>query len=412
VRVRIVTLLLLATIQVLSASENWPQFRGPNGDGTSDSHSLPLFWSEQTNITWKTPIPGEGWSSPVVEGNQIWMQTALDHGKSLRAVSVDRANGKVQHDIELFHVENPERKHALNSFASPTAVIENGLVYFSFGMYGMACLEAATCKILWTNTELKHDHDKNGPGSSPIIYGDLFIINCDGTEARFVAALNKFTGKLAWRTDRSNVINRTPEFKKAYHTPLIINVNGRDQLISMGAFRVSAYEPLTGREIWWVDIPGFSNVPMPVFGHAMIYLATGFMKPELWAIRADGYGDVTRTHVAWKFTKQAPAKPSPLLVGEQLYLLADTGIVSCLDARSGKEIWAERIPGEYSASPVLADGRIYCFSQQGQAVVLKPGTKLNTLATNSLDDGFMASPAIAGKSFFLRTKKNLYRIDG
>jgi outer membrane protein assembly factor BamB len=404
-------LLLSLSVGLLHGSDNWPQFRGPSGDGQSDSTGLPLTWNEQEHVKWKTAIPGEGWSSPVIEGNQVWMQTALDNGKSLRAVCVDRQTGRIQHDVELFYIETPERKHAFNSFASPTPVIESGRLYVSYGMYGVVCVEASTGKILWKNTELKHDHDKNGPGSSPIIYKDLFILNCDGTEARYVAAVNKLTGKVAWKTDRSNVINKAGEFKKAYHTPLIISVHGRDQLVSMGAFRVSAYEPLTGKEIWWVDIPGFSNVPRPVFGHGMVYLPTGFMKPELWAIRADGYGDVTKTHVAWKVARQAPAKPSPLLIGEQLYMFSDSGIATCLDAKTGKEIWSERIGGDYSASPVFADGRIYLFSEQGKTLVIKPDTKLNLLATNSLENGFMSSPAVAGKAFFVRTKKHLYRIE-
>jgi outer membrane protein assembly factor BamB len=408
--VRIASLLLLFSIGV-HGSDHWPQFRGPTGDGHSDAQSLPLTWSEREHVKWKTAIPGEGWSSPVIEGNQIWMQTALDDGRSLRAICVDRNSGKIVHDVEAFHIDSPAPKHNFNSHASPTPVVENGRVYISYGMYGMTCFDAATGKTIWTNRELKHDHDKNGPGSSPIVYRDLFILNCDGTELRYVAALNKLTGKLAWKTDRSNVINKTAEHKKAYHTPLIVTVDGKDQLISMGAYRVSAYEPLTGKEIWWVDIPGFSNVPRPVFGNGLVYISTGFGKPELWAIRPDGYGDVTKTHVAWKVSRQAPAKPSPLVIGEQFYMISDNGIATCLDAKSGREIWSERVGGEYSASPVYGAGRIYLFSQQGQTLVLKPDTKPNVIATNSLENGFMASPAIAGKAFFLRTKKDLYRIE-
>jgi outer membrane protein assembly factor BamB len=410
-RVRIAVVLFIGLLFRVSASENWPEFRGPSGEGTSDATGLPLTWSETEHVRWKTAIPGEGWSSPVIERNHVWMQTALDEGKSLRAVCVDAESGRILHDVEVFYIANPERKHAFNSFASPTPAIENGRVYISYGMYGVACIEAATGKILWKNTELKHDHDKNGPGSSPILYKNLIILNCDGTELRFVAAIDKKTGRTAWKTDRSNVINKAGEFKKAYQTPLIIRVHGRDQLVSMGAFRVSGYEPLTGKEIWWVDIPGFSNVPRPVFGQGLVYISTGFGKPELWAIRPDGYGDVTKTHVAWKVMKQAPAKPSPLLVGEQFYMISDNGIATCLDAKSGKEIWAERIPGAYSASPIYADGRIFALNEQGQTIVLQPGPKFQVVATNALENGFMSSPAVAGKAFYLRTKTHLYRIE-
>ncbi len=393
------------------ASEDWPQFRGPDGQGHSDAIGLPQTWSEIQNVKWKTAIPGEGWSSPVVFGSQIWLATALEDGKSLRAVCVDRDSGKLVHNIEIFQVVAPAPKHALNSHASPTPVIEKGRVYFSFGMYGAACLNSDTGKILWKNTELKHDHGQNGPGSSPILYGGLFILNCDGTELRYVAALNKFTGILVWKTPRSNQINKSPELKKAYATPLIVNVNGKDQLISPGAFRVNSYEPRTGRELWFCDIPGFSNVPRPVFGHGLVYVCTGYMNSELFAIRPFGAGDVSATHVAWKTRKQVSFKPSPLLVGDQLYMISDSGIASCLNAKTGEPVWSERLEGEYSASPIFADGAIYFFSQQGLTTVIKPDTKLNVVATNTLAAGFMASPAIAGKALFLRTKTHLYRLE-
>ena len=404
-------LLALASTHLMG-NQDWPQFRGPGGDGRSDSRNLPLTWSETENVKWKTPIPGEGWSSPVLEANRIWMQTALDDGKSLRAVSVDRDTGKILRDVEVFHVDAPEPKHAFNSHASPTPVLENGRVYISFGMYGVACLDSGTGDILWKNTELKHDHDKNGPGSSPILYKNLFILNCDGTELRYVAALDKATGRLAWKTERSNEINRVGEFKKAYSTPQIITVNGRDQLVSMGAFRVNAYEPLTGREIWWADIPGFSNVPRPLVDGENIYISTGFGKPEMWAIRASGTGDVTKTNVVWKMVKQAPAKPSPLLIDGQLFMISDDGgIGTLLDAKTGATLWQERLGGKYSASPLWAEGRIYCFGQDGDTIVLRPEDGGKVLCTNRLESGFMASPAVAGQALFLRTKTHLYRIE-
>ncbi len=398
-------------LAAVGASEDWPQFRGPDGQGHSDAVGLPRTWSETQNVKWRTAIPGEGWSSPVVLGSQIWLATALEDGKSLRAICVDRSTGKLIHNVEVAHVDAPAPKHALNSHASPTPVIEPGRVYFSFGMYGVFCLNSETGEIMWKNTELRHDHGQNGPGSSPILHGGLFILNCDGTELRYVAALNKITGQRVWKTPRSNRIDKSPELKKAYATPLIINVNGRDQLISPGAFRVNAYEPGTGKELWFCDIPGFSNVPRPVYGHGLVYVCTGYMNSELFAIRPFGAGDVTATHVAWKTKKQVSFKPSPLLVGDQFYMVSDSGMVSCLDAKTGELVWSERLGGEYSASPVFAGDAIYLFNQQGQATVILPDTKLNVVATNTLGAGFMASPAIAGKALFLRTKTHLYRIE-
>ena len=403
--------LSLSLVATVGASEDWPQFRGPDGQGHSDATGLPQTWSETQNVKWKTAIPGEGWSSPVVLGSQVWLATALEDGKSLCAVCVDRDTGKLVHSVEVFHVAAPAPKHALNSHASPTPVIEQGRVYFFFGMYGAACLNTDTGKIIWKNTELKHDHGQNGPGSTPVLYGGLLFLNCDGTELRYVAALDTLTGKLVWKTPRSNQINKSPELRKAYATPLIINVNGRDQLISPGAFRVNAYEPGTGRELWFCDLPGFSNVPRPVFGHGLVYVCTGYMSSELFAIRPSGTGDISQTHVAWKTRKQVSFKPSPLLVGDQLYLVSDSGIASCLNAKTGEPIWSERLDGEYSASPIVADGAIYFFSQQGQTTVIKPDTKLNVVATNTLAAGFMASPAVAGKALFLRTKTHLYRLE-
>ena len=394
------------------AGDAWPQFRGPSGDGHSDATGLPLTWSETENVKWKTPIPGQGWSSPVVLSNQVWMQTALEDGKSLRAVCVALDSGKLLQSVEIFHVPAPEPKHSLNSFASPTPVIEPGRLYVSFGMDGVACLDTAKGSLVWTNTELEHDHDKVGPGSSPIIYRDLFILNCDGTRLRYVAALDKRTGKLVWKTNRSNtLLDKTAPERKAFSTPQVVVHDGREQLISEGAFRVGSYEPGTGKELWWVDIPGFSNVPRPIYGQGLVYICTGFAPAQLFAIRPDGLGDTTQTHVAWKVKQQVSLKPSLLLVGGELYMVSDTGVASCLDARTGREHWHQRVGGESSASPVYADGRIYFFDQQGQTTVVGPGTNFTALATNKLDAGFMASPAVVGQAIIVRTKTHLYRIE-
>ncbi|MBN9690282.1 MAG: PQQ-binding-like beta-propeller repeat protein [Verrucomicrobia bacterium] len=398
----------------LFAANEWPQFRGPAGDGQTTSRKLPLTFTESDNVVWQVDIPGQGWSSPVVSEGMIWMATATDEGKSLRAIAVDRKTGALRHNVELFQVAAPEPIHALNSHASPTPVIEDGRVYFFFGMYGAAALDSQTGEVLWKNTDLPHDHGKNGPGSSPILWRDLLILNCDGTVHRYVTALNKKTGKTVWRTERSNgadLEGKVGDLKKAYHTPTVIQVNGREELISMGAFRLGGYDPATGKELWYVDIPGFSNVTRPVYGHGLIYLATGFMKPEFWAIRPGGSGDVSATHVAWKVARQAPQKPSPVLIGNEVYMVADNGIVTCMDAREGTIHYSERLGGEFSASPLVMGDRIYFFDQTGKVTVLAAGKKFEVLGTSSLGDGFMASPAVAGDSLILRSKSKLYRVE-
>lgn len=402
-------LILTWLVSSLRAEDSWPQFRGPRGDGHSDAEGLPLTWSETEHVRWKTPISGEGWSSPVVLGSQIWLTTALED-RSLRAIAVDRETGRVIHDVELFRPEKFAEKHGTNSYASPTPVIEAGRVYVHFGTYGTACLDTATGNIFWKNDELKIEHQV-GPGSSPVLFGDRLIVNYDGFDTRFVAAFDKQTGKVAWKKDRPAPLNEDGSINKAFSTPLVLKAGGRVQAVSPGAQKVVSYDPTTGKELWQVTYPGFSNVPRPVFGHGLVFVGTGYMKPEMWAIRPDGTGDVTDTHVAWKFSKQAPTKSSPLLVGDELYLINDNSVATCLDAKTGKELWVQRFGGGYSASPVFADGRIYFFGEDGKSRVIQPGREYKELTLNQLDGKFMASPAIAGRAFFLRTATHLYRVE-
>ncbi|HAM73522.1 MAG TPA: pyrrolo-quinoline quinone [Verrucomicrobiales bacterium] len=407
-------LLAWAAFLLSARGGNWPQFRGPAGDGHADSSHLPLSWSASENVAWESPIPGQGWSSPVVWGDSVWMATSTGEGASLRAVAVDARSGRLLHNVELFHITAPEPIHKLNSHASPTPVIEAGRVYFFFGMYGAACLDSETGRVLWRNTDLPHDHGKNGPGSSPVLQGDLLLLTCDGTEQRYVTALDKRTGKPVWRTPRSNgaqLEGKPGDLKKAYHTPLVIRVGDHEELITVGAFRLSGMDVKTGRELWWIDIPGFSNVPRPVYGHGLVYVATGFMKPEFWAVRPGGSGDVTQTHVAWKMARQAPQKPSPLLVGEEVYILSDNGILTCMDAVSGQIHYSERVGGEFSASPLASGDRIYLFDQEGTASVVAAGREFKVLARSALGDGFMASPAVVDNALIVRSRTRLYRIE-
>jgi len=408
------TVLILAIILVAGparADRNWPQFLGPRANGISDATDLPLEWSETSNIKWKTPIHDRGWSSPVVWDDQIWMTTATADGKQMFAVAVHRRTGEILYDIKVFTVEEPEEIHALNSYASPTPVIEAGRVYVHFGTYGTMCLDTATGKPLWSRRDLNCNHFR-GPGSSPILFGNLLILHYDGFDVQFIVALDKTTGRTVWKTDRSTEFgNIDGDLRKAYCTPLITRVGGRLQMISPGAKAAMAYDPNTGEELWKVRYGGFSNASRPFFGHGLAFVNTGFGRPQLWAVRPDGHGDVTDTHVVWRVTKSVPAKPTPVLVDDLITMVDDRGIASCIEARTGKTVWRNRLPGPYSASPLYAEGRIYFFNHDDTTTVIRAGRQYEVLAVNKLDDGCMASPAVVGKAIFLRTRTHLYRIE-
>lgn len=397
-------LLIALTCAETADGRQWPAFRGPDGQGHSSERGLPLTWSETQNIAWKTKVPGLGWSSPVIANGRVWITTAVEErGISLRALAYDIETGREVVNAEVFKIPYDRRDiNPKNSWASPTPVIDGDRVYVHFGADGTAALTWSG-EIIWKNRfEYQSQH---GAGGSPIVHGDLLIFNCDGSDAAFVIALDKRTGRTRWRTNRGYPADQ------AYTTPLIIRVGDRDQLISVGAFRARAYEPETGREIWRVRYDeGFSNVPRPVYAHGLVYIATGFQQPELLAVRPDGKGDVTKTHVAWSLKRGAPLTPSPLIVGDELYVVNDGGIATCIDARTGTIVWQQRLGGTYSASPVFADGRIYFLAEQGATVVVSPGREFRRLAVNTLDGGLLASMGISSGSLFLRTDSYLYRV--
>lgn len=434
---RIVCLLMLLCPIVSEAlAESWPQFRGPRGDGTTAPGPLAVKFGEGENVTWKVDVPGKGHSSPVVADGLIWLTTAIAEelteeekkarlakianpqgleiaGRvSLRALAFDQGTGEKRFDIEIFKPERLEPIHHTNSYASPTPVLTGGKVLVHFGTYGSACIDATRGEVLWRSDELKVDH-QNGPGSSPIVWGDLMIAHYDGTDKQFVAALRIADGKLAWLTERSGKMNEKAEFKKAYCTPIVVRTERGEELVSPGADWVYGYDPATGKELWKAAYGelGFSTVPRPVIGHGMAYVCTSFMRSKLLAVKLGGSGDVTSSHVAWTSDSQITKKPSMTLVGEELYMGNDTGIITCFDALTGKEIWRERIGGNFSASPLLHDGLIYFFSEEGKATVIRAGRKFEVVAVNELGDGFTASPAVVDGALFLRSQTALYRID-
>jgi outer membrane protein assembly factor BamB len=406
---------------------DWPEFRGPYGDGHVSAPGdqpigLPLHWSDTENVKWKTPIPLRGWSTPVVMGGQVWLTTATIDGHDFYAIAVDAGTGKMLFDQHLFHADNPEplgNGASMNCYATPSPVIEAGRVYVHFGRFGTACLDTATGQTLWKREDIQCRHYR-GPSSSPVLFENLLILTLDGADVQYCIALDKQTGQTVWKTDRSVVWNdadvpgqmaKDGDLRKAHSTPLIVNANGKMQMLTGGAKAAYGYDPRTGKELWKIQYADWSVAPRPLFDQGTAFFVTGLMKTELWAVKTDGQGDVTDTKVLWKLKTHVGKYASPLLVDGLLYTASDESFVTCVDAATGETVWTERIGGKYAASPVYADGRLYFFSQEGTTTVLKPGRTFEALATNTLSGGFMASPAVGGKAFFLRTKTDLVRVE-
>jgi outer membrane protein assembly factor BamB len=410
---RTAALIVAVFVSRASAAENWPAYRGPAFDGHSDAASIPLTWSETQHVKWKTAIPGKGWSSPVVWGNQVWMTTATPDGKERWAVCVEKGSGKMIHHVKLFDVPAPESIHDLNSHASPSPVLEAGRAYIHFGTYGTVCLDTAGAKVLWKRDDIHVKHAV-GPGSSPILFDDLLIFHSDGIDQQFIIALDKKTGRTAWQTPRSGDLSAVvDQMRKSFCVPIVVEVGDHKELVSLGAQAIYGYDPATGKELWKIKTAmGYSNVAVPVAVGDTVIFSTGYDVPELWAIKLGGKGDVTNSNILWKYKRAVPTKPSPVVVDGLVYMVNDSGIATCLDVKTGEEVWKQRIGGQYTASLLYAAGRVYVFDQEtGKTTVIAPGREFKLLAANKLDDGFMASPAVSGGAIFLRTKTHLYRIE-
>jgi outer membrane protein assembly factor BamB len=404
--------ILSLLISTAVAGENWPQFLGPEGNGASDAKDLPVRWSEKENIRWKTPIHGHAWSSPVIWDHQIWMTTATEDGKILYAVCVDRESGKVLRDITLFTIAKPPLIAPMNSYASPTPLVEKGRFYANFGSFGTACVDTETGRVLWSRRDIPCEHSV-GPGSSPVLADDFLILQMDGRDTQYIIALDKATGKTAWKTKRSTDYgDRGDEFRKAFCTPLLIDFHGQKQLVCDGAVETIAYDPATGKELWKVrpDTNCYSNTSRPLFIADMVMVNTGASQ-QIWAVRPDGSGDVTESRVVWKINKNVPFLPSMTTADDLLFMVNDDGIASCAEAKTGKSVWKKRLGGKFVASPLAAGGKIYFFSDEGPVTVIAAERQYRELFVNKLDEGCLASPAVAGKAIFLRTKKFLYRIE-
>jgi outer membrane protein assembly factor BamB len=397
------------------ARADWPDWRGPTQQGQSAATGLPMHWSETENIVWKTPIHDLGHSTPVVLDNQIWVTTAKLDGTELYAVAIDLKSGNIIHDIPVFQVEKPQHINSLNSYATPSATIETGRVYVHFGTFGTACIDTKSGKILWQRTDLNCDH-MQGPASSPIIFENLLILTLEGTDKQFITALNKKTGDTVWTYNRPpDIYTKDIEgvYVKSYQTPVIVNVDGKPQLVSNGALLVTGHEPLTGKEIWRVRYRDDSTISRIVTGHGLMFINTGGSPnaTELWAVREGGVGDVTDTHVVWKMTKDAPHESSPVLVDDLLYSVCEASVLICMEATTGKQVWSKKMPSDYWASFLATRDRIYLSDKKGKTTILAPGREYKELAVNQLDGEMWASPAVAGNALLLRTKTHLYRIE-
>ncbi len=404
------TFLALALGTVISHAADWPEFRGPTGQGHANTTKLPSEWSATRNVAWKQPVPGRGWSSPSLSGGKIFLTSAVgeaDGGpRGLRALCFDAKTGRQLWNTPLFEQDGrAPRIHNKNSHASPTPLVADGRVYVHFGHQGTACLDLKG-KVIWKNTSLNYP-PVHGNGGSPILVGDKLVFSCDGGSDPFVVALNKKTGKVIWNTPRFTTAKKTFSFS----TPLLITVAGKQQIISPGSGAVCALDPKDGKEVWRARYgEGYSVIPRPVLGHGMIFIGTGYDAPIVMAIRVDGTGDVTDSHVAWTMKKGAPNTPSLLLVGEELYMVSDGGIASCVEAKTGKVHWQERAGGNYSASPLYADGKVYFQNEEGIGVVVKAGKEFQKLASNDLGERTLASYAADDDAFFIRTEQHLYKI--
>lgn len=389
------------------AQNEWPQFRGPDGSG----HALadpPLRWSETEGVVWKTPLPGLAWSSPVVWRGGIYLTTAVPEGEghSLRLVRLDAATGRLDWNRELFRQDSTVRIHSKNSHASPTPVADGERLFVHYGPHGTACTTLAG-EVEW-RTVLAYE-PTHGNGGSPALAGDVLVICCDGSDAQFVVGLDRATGAERWRTPRAT----KPAKGFSFSTPLVIEVEGRRQAICPGSDAVFAYDPQDGAEIWRVDYPGgYSVTPRPVYGAGLVFVSSCYDRPVLYCIDPRGSGNVTASHVRWKLERGAPHTPSVVVVGDEVYAVADKGVATCLDARTGAEHWVQRLGGNFSASPLHAAGRIYFQDEAGEATVVQAGRAFVELARNRLADGerTYASYALVGNDLLLRSESALYRI--
>lgn len=393
----------------------WPHMLGPSGTNDVDV-ALPTEWTDVNNVVWKSPVVGKGWSSPVVGEGLVWVTTAPDDGGVFIVLAFDLATGRQVRRVDLFAKTKVHPINKLNSYASPSPILDvgKGRLYVHFGRYGTACIETNTGNVLWKRNDIPVDHGE-GPGSSPVLWENRLIIPCDGLDVQFVTALDADSGETAWKTNRSVDLSvYDADMRKAFATPAIVEIGGRATLLSQGAHAIYAYDPATGEEWWKVEHPsGFSTCCVPQVREEMLVVATGYMKPQVWGVKLSGAAAEAKTEIIWRHTSNCPNMPSPVIHDNLVFIISDNGgVCSCLDLATGKVHWTQRIGGNFSATPLVAGGKLYLFDREGRTTVVAAAPKFKKIAQNTVfGGGCMASPAVAGKSLIMRTQATLYRIE-
>ena len=400
-----IALVFLAALP--AAAADWPQFRGPTGDGHYVGPAPATEWGPGTNVAWETPIPGKGWSSPIVSKGKVYLTAAVpkDDGQSLRAVCLDAGTGKIDWDVEVLIAskDRASKVHSKNGHASPTPTIDGERLYVHFGHMGTAALDLSG-KVLWTRTDL-YEKPVHGNGGSPILVDGRVVVSCDGLDKQSVVALDAKTGMTVWETPRHKKASKPFSFS----TPTVVEADGQKQIISEGSDVLAGYDPRTGKELWRTTFAGYSVIPKPVAGHGMLFFSTSFDSAKLKAVKLGGSGDVTTSNAAWTLDKGAPHTPSPLLVGEELYVVSDRGQFSCVDAKKGTVIWDDKLRGNYSASPIYAGGNIYLTSEEGKGTLIKAGRKKDVLGEFDMKEKTFASFAAADGALYVRTESRLFK---
>jgi outer membrane protein assembly factor BamB len=411
--------LFLLTSGLLAQSPgSWTHFRGSELNGRSPEKRFPTRWNDSLNIAWKFPEWGKGWSSPVILHQQVWYTTANRLTREMRAICVDLETGQKLFDRLIFQPEKLFRIHAVNSYATPTPAIEKGYVYVHFGRYGTACLETATGEIVWKRTDLQCEHIQ-GPGSSLLIYKDKLIVHLEGIDVQQILALDKRSGETVWMAERPADLyeQMAPIGKKAFTTPIIIRVDGRNLLISNGSRVCNAFDPETGLEVWRIIQGDDSTISMPVEGDELIYFYTSFITGtdgrkycELFAVDPSGEGNIGNTHIRWRMKAPILQLSTPVYVDGLLYTVDSEGVFFCLNAENGEVLWSEKLKGKFHSSPIFADGLIYISSTKGETRIYRAGPQPELVSTNKLEGEIWSTPAFSQGAILMRTSEFLYKI--